>query len=487
MTLIRLLPKQYLRWLSTALPSMMALGASAAHAGADITAMDPLVVTGTRTPHSLADTPVDTSVITREEIERSPSLTVSDLLRSVPGYNGALLDDALGADSLRATMRGLQLNEGYGLILVDGLRVQGGLGAHGDYGISVNQIPVNMIERIEVVRGASSALYGADALAGVINIVTRGVPQERSASAGVSYGVYQMQDKGGEAPEHADRAVKRAYAAYGDQVGENSGFYLHYTQEMDEGIDAKPVDTGKQYLLGKWHSQLSDSIEAELGLEYGRARRDAPSEAGAEHDRRYDTYRMSPSLNWQLDEQTLKLRGSVYKQDFTQGYAGFAHGFREGDISYYQAEAVHTLYTHYQILPTGVEVLRQSLDYAFRNYPSGGAVEYVPIDEDVDTYSAFVQSEIELLDRQLLVPGMRTTTPLGEPGPASARTGSVGSTGLKATPSRWTAMKCWICACGKNWANMHVSLWMPRTFWIQPRAMMTTPTESAVPTHSASI
>jgi outer membrane receptor for ferrienterochelin and colicins len=101
---------------------------------------------------------VETLVIPREEIERAAVRNLPQLLRTLPGTSATNLDDTLASDNLRLTLRGLQLNEGYGLILVDGQRVHGGLGAHGDYGISLNQIPLSMIERIEVVRGASSGL-----------------------------------------------------------------------------------------------------------------------------------------------------------------------------------------------------------------------------------------------------------------------------------------------------------------------------------------
>ena len=118
--------------------------------------MDEIVVTGTKTKHTLKDVPVETTVITREEIENLPARNITDVLKTVPGISTSLLDDAMGSDNLRSTFRGLQFNEGYALILIDGQRVHGGLGAHGDYGVSLTQIPVSMIERIEIVKGASS-------------------------------------------------------------------------------------------------------------------------------------------------------------------------------------------------------------------------------------------------------------------------------------------------------------------------------------------
>lgn len=65
--------------------------------------------------------------------------------------------------------------DGYGLILIDGQRIMGCCqsGGMGEYGTGLNQIPIDLIERVEVVKGPSSALYGSDAVAGVTNIITK--------------------------------------------------------------------------------------------------------------------------------------------------------------------------------------------------------------------------------------------------------------------------------------------------------------------------
>jgi outer membrane receptor for ferrienterochelin and colicins len=129
--------------------------------------MDEIVVTGTKTRHTIEDVPVETYVITREEIDRVPSQNIVEVLKTVPGLNFSLLDDNIEADTVRATMRGLRFHDGHGLILIDGQRVRGDLGAHGAFGISLNQLPLSMVERIEIVKGSASSLYGSDALAGV--------------------------------------------------------------------------------------------------------------------------------------------------------------------------------------------------------------------------------------------------------------------------------------------------------------------------------
>ncbi|MBU1207477.1 MAG: TonB-dependent receptor plug domain-containing protein [Proteobacteria bacterium] len=91
----------------------------------DIWKLDEIVVTGTRTPHLLKDVPVETIVVTQEEIKRSSAEMVSDLLKEIPGVyiRG---ENFPGASAYQSQMRGLPFDSGYGLIFIDGQRVLGG-------------------------------------------------------------------------------------------------------------------------------------------------------------------------------------------------------------------------------------------------------------------------------------------------------------------------------------------------------------------------
>jgi len=152
--------------------------------------LEEIVVTATKTPHTLKDVPVETVVITREDIERTNAQNAMDVLKNIPGIETSVHDDVFGTYTWNAKLRGLSFDDGYGLILIDGQRVMGcgQSGGMGEYGSGLNQIPVDMIERIEVVKGPSSALYGSDAMAGVINIITMKVPKKATGRAGVAYG-----------------------------------------------------------------------------------------------------------------------------------------------------------------------------------------------------------------------------------------------------------------------------------------------------------
>ncbi|MEM6927584.1 MAG: TonB-dependent receptor [Myxococcota bacterium] len=159
---------------------MWAWAASVAFAADSIDSdevQEEIVVTGTRTPHRQGEAPVAVEVIDREAIEQSGSQDVAELLEQHPG-----IDVTRGFLGAGVRLRGLEAD--HTLILVDGQRVVGR--KDGTYDLS--RLPVDAIERIEIVKGASSALYGSDALGGVINIVTRRTADAVEANASVRGG-----------------------------------------------------------------------------------------------------------------------------------------------------------------------------------------------------------------------------------------------------------------------------------------------------------
>jgi outer membrane receptor for ferrienterochelin and colicins len=122
-----------------------------------------IVVTGTRSEAPLAASPVLTEVIDRAQLEASGVQTVADALALRPG----LWVDRGVAGTSGITMQGL--GPKYSLILVDGVRQIGRTDGY----LDLDRFGLGDVEQIEIVRGPSSALYGTDALAGVVNIITR--------------------------------------------------------------------------------------------------------------------------------------------------------------------------------------------------------------------------------------------------------------------------------------------------------------------------
>ncbi|TYK70762.1 ligand-gated channel protein [Comamonas sp. Z3] len=136
--------------------------------------LETVVVTASGFEQEIKDAPASISVITREELEKGSYNNLHDALRDVPGVNLVPSDN----NSNDISLRGMGVN--YTLILVDGKRTNTReTQANGSTGTDQSWVPpLEAIERIEVVRGPMSSLYGSDAMGGVINIITRKVAKE---------------------------------------------------------------------------------------------------------------------------------------------------------------------------------------------------------------------------------------------------------------------------------------------------------------------
>lgn len=132
---------------------------------ADTETLPAVVVTATRTEQSADDTLASVTVITREDIEKKQLLSVQGALLGVPGL-GVSSSGGLGKDS-NVYMRGT--NSDQVLVLIDGVRA----GSATTGTTAFQDLPIDQVERIEIVRGPRSSLYGAEAIGGVIQIFTR--------------------------------------------------------------------------------------------------------------------------------------------------------------------------------------------------------------------------------------------------------------------------------------------------------------------------
>ena len=139
-----------------------------------------VVVTGTGTSHLLKDAPVQTEVISRQMLRQYGGSSLEDIL------SGLAASFAFNEGDMGSQLQMNGLGNSYILILVDGKRLHGENGGENDLGV----IDPHLIERIEIVKGAASALYGSDAIAGVINIITRKHNDALSLESTTRYDLY---------------------------------------------------------------------------------------------------------------------------------------------------------------------------------------------------------------------------------------------------------------------------------------------------------
>jgi len=142
--------------------------------------LDPVVVTATRTEQPLTEVLSDITVIDSQTLQRGPWSTLGELIQSLPGLDGT----SYGSNNV--FIRGAESR--MSLVLIDGIRADRQDGYINGGGAPWQLLPLESIDRVEVLRGAASGVYGADAMGGVIQIITRDgrEGQHRSVSVGVS-------------------------------------------------------------------------------------------------------------------------------------------------------------------------------------------------------------------------------------------------------------------------------------------------------------
>lgn len=207
--------------------------------------MEEVVVTGTRTPKPLKEVPVLTRVISEREIKQINPMDFRNLLEfALPGLQ---FGTAHGSNLPTLKFQGAE--GGYVLFLVDGERI-GGEGSNGN--IDFGRIDVDNIARIEVVKGAMSALYGAQAMGGVVNIITKNADRPFTADVSARYG---------------SKDEMKYSASVGTKLNRFSS-YTTFSYRKSDPYEVKDRDGQVQEVHGKdtvWRDTVSAASSVVLG------------------------------------------------------------------------------------------------------------------------------------------------------------------------------------------------------------------------------
>jgi len=176
--------------------------ASVALSASDVQVLDEIVTIGTKSEKSVSEQTTKVEVITQEAIENSGASNLSEVLNATPWLY-------IAPSGKSISIRGMGHSDT--LLLIDGKRVNGEFSKT----YELERIPSGMIERIEVLKGSSSLLYGSDAMGGVINIITK-KPSKEDVSGNV-------QVMGGKDKESVDtfvsgRVDKLSYSFYANYL-----------------------------------------------------------------------------------------------------------------------------------------------------------------------------------------------------------------------------------------------------------------------------
>jgi len=183
------------------------------------------VTSPARHKQTLGMSPSAISVITKEDIEASGATTIADLLRMVPGMNVVIVSPFVTSITSRLGFTGE--NQHY-LVLIDGREANEEL--VGMTFFETQPIALEDIERIEVIRGPASSLYGANSLAGVVSITTRSIPDQAHIRMSIQSGEAGLGSVG-------------SHPAAAQQLGESSGFQssIIAEQEVSDVIIEEPT------------------------------------------------------------------------------------------------------------------------------------------------------------------------------------------------------------------------------------------------------
>ena len=206
----------------------------------DVFNLEQVVVTGTRTPHFVKNVPIRTEVVTSQALRNKNAWNVFEALEGIPGIR--VENQCQFCNFSMVRMQGLGAE--HTQVLINGQPVYSGLASV--YGLE--QMGVGDVDRIEVVKGAGSALYGSSAVAGAINIITREPARNPSINADIEFGNYGS----------------NVFNFNGSMRNEKGNIGLNiYAQKIDHGIIDQTAE-GTTPDKVKQADGISDRVESKM-------------------------------------------------------------------------------------------------------------------------------------------------------------------------------------------------------------------------------
>ena len=392
---------------------------------------DVTVTTATKTEKNIDGVSASVIVVTKEDIERISASTLKDVFEKIPSINAQFgrFPHPSSASKASVSIRGAGANGT--LILIDGKRLSGE--TEGPY--ELNRIPAAMIERIEIVKGSMSTLYGSDAIGGVINIITKKVDKNNS-TLDVKYG----QNGHGEAKEKnvnfttAGKKEDIKYKLFGSIIDTSSySKNKSYTQvatnpttgavlaaNPQNGINGTNKvtfgdDSNVKNIGTRIEKDLNDSVTLGVDLNYLDENREGTYIGSAQYaggglikntpvnsednNRRFD---VSSDLKYQINDDLsgqTKVYRSYYKKRNETTPINFAGPVSTKFSANVTIDTIESNLTYSlndsNIITTGVEFREETRDSSAIN-PVASSSDFIT--KKVKYESLFVQDEIALTD-----------------------------------------------------------------------------------------
>jgi len=369
--------------------------------------LEPITVTASRTAKPASQAPCGVSIISKKEVENSGAKDIPGLLKNIEGI---YVYDASGTGtSGRVNMRGFWGGMStHQLVLVDGVPQN----SASDKLVDWNLISLDNVERIEVVKGGASALYGENAMAGVINIITKKPSYSPEVKVLSSYGSFNTSSqklftsagsgnlKGAFSASRKSTEGFRRHSDYDD-------LHLNGRLNWDLGEDNLGLSLG--YCKSRRGAESWALTEAQINEDRRQAR------PGTENDKA-ENKKLDLSLTYTKEfENSSRIKSIFYARD-TRGSSFGSSG--SSTKEYLDNEGTCGLILQYDLAPEifglknfltlGVDLERNEFDY--QKYSAAGQARgAIDSDYDVDRkkIGPFIQDEIELAEPLSITLGLR--------------------------------------------------------------------------------
>ncbi|RXJ88496.1 TonB-dependent receptor [Arcobacter sp. CECT 8983] len=390
-----------------------------------------LVTTATKTEKNIDGVSASVIVVTKEDIEKISASTLKDVFEKIPSINAqyARFPHPSSKSKAAISIRGVGANGT--LMLLDGKR----LSAETENPYEMNRIPASMIERIEIVKGSMSTLYGSDAIGGVINIITKKITEAQTA-VDLKYGL----NKKGDAKQKNFNFTTIGkndyfnYKVFGSVVDEEAFTKKkNYTQTAvnpqtgaviganpQNGISGKEdmtfIDDATVLSFGtRFEKNLTDNLLAGIDFNYFKEEREGIYLGNAkfaggglikntpvlskDNNKRID---VSTDFEYQVNNDlttNLKFYRSYYKkrnETTPENFAGPVNKKFSANVTIDNVESTTTyLLNDSNILTFGAEYRKETRDSSAIN-PNPSSSDFIT--KEVTYKSVFLQNEIEITD-----------------------------------------------------------------------------------------
>lgn len=366
------------------------LSSTAAVAQESVTALAPVVVTANRTPMPSDHIGSSVSVVTREELEQRGITRVYDALRFLPGVTGSRNGGMGGVSTIR--LRGS--NPGQVKVMVDGMTINDPSNVDGSY--DFNNLSVSGIERIEVVRGPQSTLYGSDAIGGVINIITRKGADGKSRTAFAEAGSYGTFQTGAGLYDSHDKWQYGVEANY----LQTEGFSHSAAGTERDGAESTNLNASIGY-------NFSDSLRVQAQGGYSRLYSDFDPYASLDGPAylEKEVYTGQLKTEWQTNDrwlQSLSLQATDTDRGFDEPIGFYRYSTFEGTTLAAEYQSTVNL-TENQTLVAGLRTENQSAETT----NTIGTTQTTDLDTDIDNHAVFAEYLVNLTDATSLTLGAR--------------------------------------------------------------------------------